>query len=93
METKTYKNCQSCGMPNNRDPEHGGTEKNGEKTTKYCSYCYIKGEFTSPEITTPEEMQKFCIEKMKEQKMPRFIGWLLTRQIPKLERWNQTNQK
>jgi len=85
---KINKFCQSCGMPMNRDSQNGGTEKDGLKNNKYCSYCYQKGEFTSPEINTPQKMQSFCIEKMKEQGMPKFIAWIFTRGIPKLERWN-----
>jgi len=82
--------CQSCGMPMKKDPNGGGAEKDGSKSSKYCSFCYQKGEFTSSEITTPEEMQKFCINIMKkEQKIPKFIGWILTRGIPKLDRWER----
>jgi len=47
---KTNKFCQSCGMPMNSDPQKGGTEKDGTKNDKYCSYCYQNGKFTSPEI-------------------------------------------
>lgn len=86
---KTYKMCQSCGMPLSKDPEKGGTEKDGSKSKMYCSYCYKNGEFTSPDIDTPEKMQKFCINKMKEQGIPKFLGWLFTRGIPKLERWQK----
>jgi len=86
---KNYKFCQSCGMPLKQDPQHGGTEKDGTKSPKFCSYCYQNGEFTSPEIDTAEKMQKFCIEKMKEQGMPKFIAWIFTRNIPKLERWKK----
>ena len=84
---KTNKFCQSCGMPMSKDPQKGGTEKDGSKTEKYCSYCYKNGKFTSQEIDTPEKMQTFCIEKMKEQGMPKFIAWIFTRGIPRLERW------
>ncbi|MBU4607824.1 MAG: zinc ribbon domain-containing protein, partial [Methanobacterium sp.] len=49
----------------------------------------VDGEFTSPEIDTPQKMQEFCIEKMKEQGMPRPIAWVFTRGIPKLERWKK----
>ena len=84
---KKNKFCQSCGMPMTKDPENGGTEKNGSKSQKYCSYCYRDGKFLSSEIKTAKEMQKFCIVKMKEQKMPGFVAWIFTRGIPKLERW------
>ncbi|MFT4304489.1 MAG: zinc ribbon domain-containing protein [Candidatus Woesearchaeota archaeon] len=86
---KKYKFCQSCGMPMSKDPQKGGTEKDGSKNLKYCSYCYQNGNFTSPEIDTAKKMQAFCIEKMKEQGMPRFIAWIFTRGIPKLERWKE----
>lgn len=72
----------------NKDPQNGGKNPDGSKNTEYCSYCYQDGTFLSPEITTAQEMQKFCIEKMKEQGMSKFMAWLFTRSIPKLNRWN-----
>ena len=84
---KENKFCQSCGLPLSKDPEKGGTEKDGTLSKKYCSYCYQDGTFCSPEIDTAEKMQKFCMEKMKEQGMPKIISWLFTRGIPGLERW------
>jgi hypothetical protein len=79
--------CQSCGMPMKKDPQNGGTNADGSKSTEYCSYCYVGGAFSSPEINTPQKMQEFCIEKMKEMRMPGFIAWIFTRGIPKLNRW------
>jgi hypothetical protein len=79
--------CQSCGMPMKHDPEKGGTDLCGSRSILYCSYCFRDGEFTSPEIDTPEKMQKFCMEKMKEMGMPGFIAWIFTRKIPRLKRW------
>ncbi len=76
-------------MPMNKDPQKGGTEKDGSKSKKFCSYCFQDGEFMSPEIDTPQKMQSFCIEKMQEQGMPKFVAWLFTRGIPKLERWKK----
>ena len=88
---KSYKFCQSCGMPFKQDPQGGGTNKDGTKNFKYCSYCYVNGAFSSPEIDTQKKMQSFCIEKMKEHGMPKWIAWIFTRSIPKLERWNNKN--
>lgn len=79
--------CQSCGMPLKKDPNSGGTEQNGNKSTEYCSYCYQSGTFTQPDMTA-SDMQAFSIEKMKEMGFPRFLGWLFTRNIPGLRRWN-----
>jgi len=79
--------CQSCGMPMKKDPLSGGTNVDGSKSAEYCSYCFQDGAFCSPEITTAQEMQTFCIGKLKRQGMPGFMAWLLTRNIPKLRRW------
>jgi len=78
--------CQSCGMPMKQDPKAGGTEKDGAKNLNYCSYCYEDGSFTQPNFTA-KEMQNFCVEKMNEEGMPRFFAWILTRGVPRLERW------
>ena len=79
--------CQSCGMPMKKDPENGGTNADGGKSTEYCSYCYKDGAFLSPEIDTAKKMQAFCITKMKEMGMPGYVAWLSTRSIPRLKRW------
>lgn len=81
--------CQSCGMPLNKDPQKGGTEKDGSLSKLYCSYCYQNGEFTSPEIDTAEKMQAFCFEQMRKHGSPKIIAWLFTRMIPKLARWKK----
>ena len=81
--------CQSCGMPIEKDPQHGGTEADGTINSTYCSLCYANSAFRNPEIDTPQKMQKFCIQKMKEQKIPGFVAWIFTRSIPKLERWKK----
>jgi len=87
MDKNMNKSCQSCGMPMKKDPQNGGTNSDSSKNTEYCSYCYQNGSFTAPEITTAQQMQQFCIEKLKETGMPKIIAWLLTRNIPKLKRW------
>lgn len=82
------KYCQSCGIPLKQDPERGGTNTDGSKSEKYCSYCYQIGQFTHPDFTM-KEMQAFCMEKMQEAEIPRFLSWLFTRRIPRLERWKK----
>jgi len=87
---KEYKFCQSCGYPLDQDKKGGGTEKDGSKSKKYCSMCYPNGEFLSPsEVDTAEKMQKFCIQEMKKDGMNGILAWVLTRSIPKLERWKK----
>lgn len=80
--------CQSCGMPLAKDPMGGGTRADGSKSSRYCSFCYQDGAFIQPTMTATE-MQRFCIGKLGEMGVPRPLGWLLTRNIPTLERWQQ----
>ena len=79
--------CQSCGMPMKKDPMQGGNNADGSKNPDYCCYCFQNGMFTSPEICTAADMQKFCIGKIKEMGTSGFMAWLLTRSIPRLKRW------
>lgn len=80
------KNCQSCDMPMSKDPQGGGANQDGSKNADYCSFCYQNGAFTQPGFSA-RDMQKFCIEKMREMGIPKPLGWLFTRRIPKLKRW------
>jgi hypothetical protein len=73
-------------MPLKQDPQGGGTETDGSLSQTYCSYCYADGAFLAPDITIAE-MQAIGINALKAQGFPRPIGWLMTRGIPKLERW------
>ncbi|KAA3631954.1 MAG: hypothetical protein DWQ02_15495 [Bacteroidetes bacterium] len=86
---KAHKFCQSCGMPLKRDPKGGGTEKDGTQSKMYCSYCYVDGEFASPEIDTAEKMQAFVKNQMKSMGWPGFIAGFFTKNIPRLERWKK----
>lgn len=81
------KTCQSCGMPMKKDPDKGGTNSDGSKNTEYCSLCFQLGLFTQPDFDAAE-MQKFCMTKIHECGVPKFLAWLFTRGIPKLRRWS-----
>lgn len=63
-----------------------GTEKNGEKSLKYCELCYRDGAFITPDITL-EEMKKVVDEALKEHGWITPLRWLALWQIPTLERW------
>jgi len=90
MKEKVNKFCQSCGMPLNKDPKNGGTEKDGSKSTMYCSLCYQDGDFfMKDEVDTAQKMQKMCIKMMKQNGMNGIFAWLFTRGIPRLERWKK----
>ncbi|MFD1773489.1 zinc ribbon domain-containing protein [Paenibacillus rhizophilus] len=86
---KAYKNCQSCGMPLSRDEQRGGTERNGDKSNKYCSHCYQNGEFTLPDLTA-EQMKARVKQKLVEMGFPKFLTGLFTGNIHKLERWRRS---
>lgn len=77
--------CQSCGMPLSKDPQGGGTNAEGSKSEKYCSYCYQNGKFTFNGTVT--EFQEHCRTKMKEGGHSGFMAWLFSRGLKRLERW------
>jgi Putative zinc ribbon domain len=58
---RSYKDCQSCGMPMRRDEKGGGTNADGSKNLMYCSHCYEAGTFTLPHISA-SEMRSECKE-------------------------------
>lgn len=85
---KIYNYCQSCGMPLKRDVSERGTEANGNYSALYCKYCYQEGKFTYPSFTV-DQMKQFCVDKLVEMKMPRWIAKMMMRNIHKLERWKK----
>lgn len=82
---KQYKMCQSCGMPMSRDPQKGGSNSDGSKNKKFCSYCYQQGSFTFD--GSVDEFQEFCRQKMIENGQNKITAWLFTRGMKRLERW------
>lgn len=68
-----------------QDPQGGGTNADGSKNEIYCSYCYQNGEFAFNGIVT--EFQEFCHHKMVDSGHNRFMAWLFTRGMKRLERW------
>ena len=87
---KTYKNCQSCGMPMKKDVHGGGTNADGTKSKMYCSKCFENGKFKNPDMTVGQ-MQVLVKGKLKEMGFPGFIAGWFTKGIPKLERWKNQN--
>jgi hypothetical protein len=84
---KPNKFCQSCGMPLKKDPNQGGTNADGSKNIKYCSYCYVDGAFTYE--GNVQDFQDFCKQKMIEGGHSKFMSWLFTRGMGRLERWKK----
>jgi len=73
-------------MPMEKDPENGGTNADGSKTNKFCSYCYSAGLFRD-NFTSSAEMVKFVKGKLKEMGFGPIRCWFYTSHIPRLERW------
>ena len=74
-------------MPMEKDPNHGGTNNDGTRTHRYCSLCYVNGEFKD-NFSTSEEMVALVKDKLKEMGYSSLKRWFFTSHIPKLERWN-----
>ncbi len=89
-ETKqVYKCCQSCGIP--WDKAKGrGANTDGSESEMYCSYCYKDGAFVQPDWTAAD-MKAYAVKKLQQYGIPGMLADLLTKGIPKLERWKSAN--
>ena len=85
---KQYSCCQSCGLPWSKDPKGGGSDANGGKSSMYCSYCFVGGNFVNPDLTATD-MQAYATKKLQQYGIPAMLANLLTKGIPNLERWKQ----
>jgi len=82
------KQCQSCGMPlhSKRAGDCRGTERDGSKSEKWCSLCYVNGEFVSPNMSLVE-MTKIVDDALRREKVWLPMRYMARRQLPRLERW------
>lgn len=80
--------CQSCGMPL-KDRDRGG-EVDGTPSGKYCKHCLVDGAFTWPDATA-EEMRQMSIKGMTDRRWPLFLAKFLTKNTPKLPRWQKVD--
>lgn len=81
------KMCQSCGMPFEKDPRGGGTNRDGTKSSDYCSFCYQKGKFTFE--GNRKEFQEFCRNMLVKSGNSNLMAWWHTRRIRRLKRWRE----
>ncbi|MGE7091557.1 effector binding domain-containing protein [Lysinibacillus sp. NPDC048646] len=80
--------CQSCGMPL-VDEALLGTEKGGQVSQDYCTYCYGEGAFKQPDLTV-QEMIEIGVPHLKEEGMPEDEArQMLTSFLPSLKRWRK----
>ena len=80
--------CQSCGMPLDKDPNHGGTNSDQSRSDLFCSFCFNDGRFSDEGITLQEKIDRnvrmavsrLNITEEKAQQMAERI-------LPGLKRW------
>jgi hypothetical protein len=80
--------CQSCGMPMTKLQDYG-TNPDGSKNQEYCTYCFQDGNFTLPDITLEQMIEKLVpmhdqmgITEEEARKMA-------NENLPKLKRWSK----
>lgn len=71
--------CQSCAMPLNANIL--GTELDGSRSPKYCTQCYLNGQFVQPNLTFNEmlEIGSMGIEQARGNKIAK---WLMKKSYP-----------
>ena len=80
--------CQSCGMPLDKDPNKGGTNSDGSKSDKYCSFCFQNGKFIDEGITLSEKIEKNIQIAVLRLNIPESEARKIAESsLPNLERW------
>ena len=51
--------CQSCSMPMIEEDDFG-TNLDGSKNSEYCHFCFKNGEFTDPNLTKEQMIEKLA---------------------------------
>ena len=80
--------CQSCGIKLDDVPQYGGTELDGNLSSKYCTQCYQNGQFTEPNLTI-NEMQEKVKKQLKKLKVPFIKRTIHISQLSELQRWSK----
>jgi hypothetical protein len=77
-------------MPLKKSPNGDGSNDNGSRSHKHCSYCYQDGHFTQKDWSA-EDMYTFVKSKMKEMEFTGFLASFFTKGISKLDCWKNNN--
>ncbi|MCC7555250.1 MAG: zinc ribbon domain-containing protein [Methanoculleus marisnigri] len=81
--------CESCGMPLLRD-EDAGTEADGSRSTRYCTYCYRDGRFTEPDLTREQAVEQYAPMMAENLGMPiEKAREMVARYLSTLPRWRE----
>lgn len=79
--------CQSCGMPM-KSSEDFGTNADSSRNEEYCTHCFQNGEFTEPEMTMEQMIEKVTGFMVSHMNMPeKEVKEIVKTFIPKLKRW------
>jgi hypothetical protein len=78
--------CQSCGMPL-RSESDLGTNANGSKNKEYCRFCFKDGQFTDPDITMEQKIDKLVSLAAKMNIPEKSARQMASNLLPTLKRW------
>jgi hypothetical protein len=78
--------CQSCGMPMEKS-EDFGTNADGSRNEDYCCFCFQNGDFTSPDLTMEQMIDRLVRLSDKMGMSQTQARTLAKTVIPKLKRW------
>ncbi len=85
--------CQSCGAEIKNRFEFG-TTATGVIDVNYCKFCFWKGEFTEPDITMEQMIEKVAASMAEKKRMPIERAKILASElIPTLKRWRKEEEK
>jgi len=79
--------CQSCAMPMTK-PEDFGTNSDGSQDQEYCRFCFQNGNFTEPNITMEQMIEK-STRLMKQMNISETQIEQIETFIPLLKRWQK----
>lgn len=68
------------------DATKGGTNLDCSQNERFCSHCYLEGEFTKPYLNVVD-MQKKVKLKMLNRGVPGLFANIFARRVLQLERW------
>lgn len=77
-----HENCQSCGIELIDD-------KNFDKLSDYCSYCYTDGQFNHPDLSL-NDFKEIIRQQLKNKKLSRVERFLYLNNISTLKRWRNS---
>lgn len=82
--------CQSCAMPLEKD-EDCGINADGSLNKEYCFHCFQGGEFTDPDLTLEEMLNKIDVI-MTSMEVPAEVIKQAQQIVTSLKRWQQPEE-